>query len=168
MNVYLCRYSLSSLIGDYLRSIIGLTIMVLLLTTIPLSPWIAGPIIIISVLFFVFLMVTLDRHLITVRVDNNAITVRHKKILWPELISLRLDYYTTRRDRSSGWMQLRLKGNHTTIRLDSRLEHFHDIVTYAADAARTNNLTLNRVTTNNLIALGILSAQEGALLYTQT
>ncbi|MBM3572175.1 MAG: hypothetical protein FJX52_07405 [Alphaproteobacteria bacterium] len=74
---------------------------------------------------------------------------------WPLIRDLRLRYYSTRRDRTQGWMQLRLDGPGGALSFDSHLEGFDDLVRRAAAAARTAGLKLSAATLDNLGALGI-------------
>jgi hypothetical protein len=66
---------------------------------------------------------------------------------------LRLDYYSTRRDGEGGWMQLRLGDARRTIRIDSGLEGFAELVGEAARAAARRDLALDAATLANLEAL---------------
>jgi hypothetical protein len=66
-----------------------------------------------------------------------------------------LAYYSTRRDRREGWMQLELRSGWTKVRLDSRIEGFAELVDKSARAATSRGLTFNAATLANLAALGI-------------
>jgi hypothetical protein len=68
---------------------------------------------------------------------------------------MRLAYYSTRRDRRSGWMQLELGAGGARVRLDSRIEGFDQVVRHAAAVAAAHGLALNEATFANLEALGI-------------
>ena len=48
---------------------------------------------------------------------------------------MKLAYYSTRRDRRDGWMQLDLRSGWSSVRLDSRIEGFAELVERAARAA---------------------------------
>ena len=90
-------------------------------------------------------------------------------IRWEDLCSLRLDYYSTRRDpegrtMQGGWMQLKLRGSrHTwrtwrtsaTLRIDSELEGFADLVRAVAFEARRRGVNFDWATRANLHVLGI-------------
>ena len=76
-------------------------------------------------------------------------------ILWSDLDRLRLSYYSTSRDRKSGWMQLELGAGCTRLRLDSRIEGFETLVQRAALAAIARGVQLNDSTAANLEAHGI-------------
>ena len=67
---------------------------------------------------------------------------------------MRLDYYSTRADREEGWMQLRLRDARRTIRLDSDLEGFDELVRAVAEEASRRGLALDAASLSNLKALG--------------
>ena len=74
-----------------------------------------------------------------------------------------LVYYSTRRDRRDGWMQLELRSGWKKVCLDSRIEGFADLVSRSASAAKVRGLTLNAATSANLAALGAsLHTEPGA------
>jgi hypothetical protein len=108
-------------------------------------------------LFLVYFVRTVGRQLIHIKLDETAIRVGGPFgviIRWEELCSLGLDYYSTRRDREGGWMQLRLRDARHTIRLDSDLEGFVDLVRAASAEALRRGLSLDESTRSNLRALG--------------
>ncbi len=78
-----------------------------------------------------------------------------RRIAWAELERLRLAYFSTRRDRKSGWMQLELSGGGGKLSLDSRIAGFGEVVRRAADAAAENHLQVSEATAANLEALGV-------------
>ena len=81
------------------------------------------------------------------------------RISWSELDRMKLAYYSTRRDRKSGWMQLQLRAGRARITLDSRLEGFERLVRQAAVAATARGLALTEPTAANLDALGIRTTE---------
>ena len=75
-------------------------------------------------------------------------------IAWDDLTALKLKFFSTRRDRSHGWMLLVLKDGRRTLKLESTLTGFDEIVERAAEAARDRRLPLSDATTGNLLAMG--------------
>jgi|HigsolmetaAR203D_1030402.scaffolds.fasta_scaffold00246_41 hypothetical protein len=156
MSTY--RYPGESLAMDYARGIAGLV-----LTGAPLAAldphWavsllLAGA----CATFGVFVLRTAQRHLTVFEVGDQGIVARGPlggAIAWPELSDLTLRYYSTRRDRGRGWMQMTLRGSGRKLTLESSLSGFDDIAERAAAAARRNGLTLRETTLSNLVALGI-------------
>jgi len=114
-----------------------------------------------AALFLVYFGRTVCRHLTHIELDEFGIRVRgpavgllSAAIRWEDLRSLRLDYFSTRRDREGGWMQLRLRDAQHTIRIDSELEGFVGLVRVASDEALRRGLSLDESTHDNLRALG--------------
>jgi hypothetical protein len=74
---------------------------------------------------------------------------------WNRLSRMSLAYFSVRRDGREGWMELKLTGDRGTLRIDSRLEGFADVVRRAVSAAGGASLHLDPTTLSNLSALGI-------------
>ena len=80
---------------------------------------------------------------------------------WRRLDRLKLSYFSTKRDRSDGWMQLSVGSTGgRTVKIDSSLDGFHDVVERAAHAAGETGLTLSETTRANLKAMGISVAMD--------
>jgi len=80
---------------------------------------------------------------------------------WSRLDRMKLSYFSTKRDRSGGWMQLTVgSAGSRLVRVDSALEGFYDIVERAAQAAETNGLELSVATRANLRSMGISVAGQ--------
>ena len=74
---------------------------------------------------------------------------------------MKLSYFSTKRDRTDGWMQLTVgSAGGRTVKIDSSLDGFHDVVERAARAAETTGLTLSEATRANLRAMGISVAGQ--------
>jgi len=97
-----------------------------------------------------------------IRVRGPAVGLLGAAIRWEDLRSLRLDYFSTRRDGEGGWMQLRLRDAQHTIRIDSELEGFVGLVRVAALEARRRGADLDHATRANLGVLGIEPAATEA------
>lgn len=78
-----------------------------------------------------------------------------RAVSWRDLRIVKLAYYSTRRDRSGGWLQLTLVDERRRVSVDSRLDGFGRIAAIAAEAARARNLMLDPATRSNFEALGI-------------
>ena len=81
-------------------------------------------------------------------------------IAWDDLTSLKLQFFSTRRDRRNGWMLLVLKDGRRTLKLESTLNGFDEIVDRAAETAKAKKLQLTDATTNNLLAMGAPVAED--------
>lgn len=159
------RYPPRSLVTDYLRSGIGM-----LLTFGPLAvtqplPAITGILAALGTLFLIFGLRTVIRHNTVVTVSDRGVETgwpARAKLRWEALGRLKLSYFSTKRDRAGGWMQLRLKSGRRTMRIDSSIEDFATVVTAAVRAARTAGLTLEPTTLQNLEALGLFGIAASA------
>ena len=115
-----------------------------------------------AALFLVYFGRTVCRQLTHIELDENGIRVRgptvgplSAAIRWEDLRSLRLDYYSTRRDNEGGWMQLRLRDARRTIRIDSELDDFVELVRVAVLEARRRDIDMDEPTRANLETLGL-------------
>jgi hypothetical protein len=151
-------YPASAMVGDYLRAAAGLGPSVIILATVSVDSVAAVVIGGFAAIFGAFAIRTALRHGTGLEVDEaglRAVGLRHAAIPWAELDRMKLAYYSTRRDRKSGWMQLELGAGRTRVSLDSRLDGFDRLVRHAAAAAAARDLELSDATATNLQALGI-------------
>jgi hypothetical protein len=151
-------YPPSALFGDYLRAAAGFfpTIAVLAIEPVGiLSGTMLGGF---AALFAVFGIRTALRHCTSIEVNEAVLQfsgLRQVSIRWNNLDRMKLSYYSTRRDGRSGWMQLKLRAGWSTLRVDSRVEGFSELVSASAKAAEMRGLSLDPATSANLQALGI-------------
>ena len=164
------HYSWRALFPDYAGSAIGLASSFGTLAVVhPAAPvaWSLGAV---GTLFLVYFGRTLCRQLTHIELDEAGIRARGPlgaAIRWEELRSLRLDYYSTRRDPEGrtmhgGWMQLKLRDTQHTICIDSELEGFVELVRAVALEARRRGTVLDEATRANLGVLGIEGAAAQA------
>ena len=152
------HYSWRDLLPDYAGSTIGLAFSLGPLAAVnPVLPvaWVLAAV---AALFLVYFARTVCRQLTHIDLDETGICARGPLgavIRWEDLRSLRLDYYSTRRDREGGWMQLRLRDAGCTIRIDSELGGFIDLVRAAALEARRRGVDIDEATRANLGQLGL-------------
>jgi hypothetical protein len=160
------RYPPRELIGDYVRAGLGFAATGGPLLFVPASPvmmWLLGGL---AALFLAFGARTAFRQVTVVRLDDAGITALGPmgvSIAWNELGRLGLAYYSTRRDRTRGWMQLSVKGSGRSLRVDSTIDGFRDIVAAAAMHAEQRRVELSPATLGNLAALGLQPASAGAV-----
>lgn len=155
------RYPLRALGLDYAGAIAGLACSLGPLGFVELAGPVVAVLSAVAVLFLVYFGRTFCRQLTRIELDEAGIRVRgpavgllSAAIRWENLRSLRLDYYSTRRDREGGWMQLKLRDAGCTIRIDSELDGFAEVVGRAARAAAQRRLALDSSTASNLQMLG--------------
>lgn len=161
------RYPWRALLPDYAGGAIGLAFSCGPLAFVKPAELVAWVLAAVAAIFLVYLGRTVCRQLTHIELDEIGIRVRgpavgllSAAIRWADLCSLRLDYYSTRRDpegrtMQGGWMQLKLRDSRRTIRIDSELEGFAALVRLAARAARQRGTDLDMSTRANLRVLGI-------------
>ena len=155
------RYPAQALLGDYARAGFGLVITLaplLFMDVASVMVWVFGGL---SLLFLTFAARTALRHSTTIELDGDGVAARGplgSSLRWDEVDRVKLRYFSTRKDREKGWMQLAIGSPRKTIRIDSTLDGFHDVV------ERTARLTRERVafdppTLANFKALGVAFAE---------
>lgn len=150
------RYPARSLAAEYARAGIGAALFLAALAWLEPVAAIGGLLAAGAALFLVYFARTVCRQLTRIEQDETGIRAHGPlgaAIRWADLRSLRLDYYSTRRDQEEGWMQLRLRGARGTIRVDSGLDGFSELARLAAARARGCGLELDDTTRANLALL---------------
>ena len=116
-----------------------------------------------AILFAVFTARIVQRALTHYEFGEQGIVARGPMgvaIAWDDLDALKLQFFSTRRDRRHGWMLLVLKSGNRTLKLESTLNGFDQIVDHAAEIAKAKRLVLTDATTNNLLAMGAPVAED--------
>ena len=157
------RYPFSALVWDYARGIAGLVLCFVILITVEWQNQVLWLFVGLTVLFALYTMTTIAKHVARFRVSEEGIECggfRRQAIRWGDLSELALRYYPTSRSRKKGWMTLTLKakgghGGPASVKIESNLPGFTEIATRAAWAAKENKLMVDRVTADNLTALGV-------------
>jgi hypothetical protein len=157
------RYPFSALFWDYARGIAGVVICIVILVTNEWHNQLVWLFVGLTILFAIYTMTTIAKNAARFRVSEEGIECggfRKQSIRWGDLSELALRYYPTSRSRKKGWMTLTLKakggrGNPASLKIESNLPGFTEIATRAAWAAKENKLMVDRVTADNLAALGV-------------
>jgi hypothetical protein len=152
------RYSLQSLLGDYWRSGVGLIVAGGVWLLAPSTPHVVVLCGGLTVLFALFTMRTVARQYSRIEMTEDAITrlgTWHRQLRWSDVDRVKLRYYSTRRNRSGGWMTLKLGGKGAALSVDSNIDGFDQIAARAARAMVENRIGADDVTLANLAALGL-------------
>jgi len=152
------RYPAGAIAADYMRGLAGILLTGGPLWLMGLSGPLAWALAACMALFLVYFARAVVRHLTRIELSETGITARGPfggAVPWGELRSMKLNYYTTRSDRSGGWMQLDLGTGERSISVDSRLEGFADVAAAAAHQAQRRGYKLDGNTLLNLRALGV-------------
>jgi hypothetical protein len=157
------RYPAASLRADYLRAGLGALLsggLALLARGEPLAVAIFGGC---ALLFLAFALRTWRRQRAVVELGDEGISTsggRCVTLPWRQLTAVKLRYYATKRDRTGGWMQLNLAAGPRRLTIESSIEGFAELVRRVAREAEANGLTLDPVTSSNLLALGPAAAER--------
>jgi hypothetical protein len=160
MTVY--RYQVERLIGDYLRGACGLAgsiiAWVFLPSVVQVHILIGG----LTLLFLLFTIRTAWRQAVRIEASDETLVLtsprsiffKQEPVAWRDLVSVKLRYYSTRRNRKNGWFTMHLAGPTARIVFDSDLDGFEDMARRAALAVRANGIAIDDTTRANLAALG--------------
>lgn len=159
-------YPSKVLLADYLRSASGVFLPVALMIFTELLPLVFYAMAAVAILFAVYGLRTAWRQGTVLTVDGDGVRqegplggLLDREIRWSEMRDIRLRYFSTRRDRRGGWMQLILRGGEIgsrgAIHMDSNLPGFDDVVRQAHAAARERGLAIDPTTASNLSSLGL-------------
>jgi hypothetical protein len=154
-------YPIEALAPDLLRGAAGLVLTLVPLVLLPLHWAVAAILAAGALLFAAFTLRTAQRRLTTLVSGEEGIAGAGPlvpSVAWRDLADLKLSYYSTRRDRNRGWMQLTLRGGGRRLAVESTITGFDGLVEQAAAAAAANGLVLSATTMNNLASLGIGNA----------
>jgi hypothetical protein len=157
------RYPFSALFWDYARGISGSVLCFVIAVTTEWHNQLVWLFVGLTILFAIYTMTTIAKNVARFRVSEEGIECggfRKQSIRWGDLSELGLRYYPTSRSRKKGWMTLTLKakassGDPASLKIESNLPGFTEIATRAAWAAKENKLMVDRVTADNLAALGV-------------
>ena len=155
------RYPPSAMVPDYLVSGGGLVLSLppLVMFDLPVvTVWILG---LLSLGFAVHGLGVVRRQRTRVATDDDGLwfSPPRRRIDWNEITRFGLSYFSTRRDGARGWMELKVASPATTLRVDSRLERFDELVGRAWHAASRCGVEADPTTRANLEALGMGSAK---------
>ena len=152
------RHTFKSLTSDYTRSFGGVLVMVLPLSSVETTGTVAWALAAGALLFAVYGFNTILRHLGAVECNDTGISVSglfRRSVAWTEVTDVQVRYFSTRRDGRKGWMQLVFKSPTASIRIESTLTGFTDIVGAAVNAANTKGIDLSSTTLGNAEVLGV-------------
>ena len=150
------RYRGRALAVDYVQAAAGVGAtggIAAFANALPIWTYVFGGL---ALMFLAYGVRTALRQLTVVECSETGLAAegpRPISIAWKDVRDVRLRYFSTRRDRSGGWLQLTVAGPRGAIRLDSGLEDFATVARRAIGEARRNGLPLGPDTTVNAQAL---------------
>jgi hypothetical protein len=158
------RYPRQTLWADYGRAVAGVVLCGAPLLLLDVNRWLGAVLLLGFVLFALFLGRTALRHRTRYLLGPDTLCADGPAgalVEWSRLDRFKLSYFSTKRDRSGGWMQLSIGSiGGGSVKVDSSLDGFHDVVERAAQAAEAIGLPLSDATRVNLKAMGIIVADR--------
>jgi hypothetical protein len=145
-------------LADFARAGAGLLLCAIPLALADTIPAVTAVLAILSAVFALYALRVANRQMTRLEADDDGARARGPRtraVRWRHLRRVRLAYYSTRRDRTGGWLQLTIAGQTETLRIDSRIADFHSLARRAAVAARHNGLKLDPTTLYNFHSLGL-------------
>jgi membrane protein YdbS with pleckstrin-like domain len=156
------RWKPTALNGDLVRGVVAVALTLFFLVLVPVFTVAFYVLLALAVLFGFYLAGTVSRWRSVVETDEDGMRVSggllgRRSIKWEEVRRFELRHFPLSRDRTQGWMELKLTSPTTTIIIDDRLERFSDVLARAWTAARLADVGISDATQANLIAAGIVA-----------
>ncbi|MEM7406767.1 MAG: hypothetical protein AAF458_15830 [Pseudomonadota bacterium] len=150
------HYPLTGVIADAAAALAGGAFCALLTFSVEpgsFSFYVAGPL---AAIFLGYGGLTLLRARMRIVICDAGVRCEPggRSIRWDTLSGLELAYFSTRRDREDGWLQLTMVADDGgRLRVDSRITNFELLVAHAARAAEARAIPLDPATIHNLSAV---------------
>ncbi len=159
------RYQRGAIAADYARGGLGLAVTGLPLVATPLATTITVIFGGLATLFGVYVVRTWLRASQAIELDGDGIRRTGPmaiEIPWDGLDAMEVRYFSTRRDRTGGWMELKVAGAGRKLAVESSIDDFEAVVRHCMLVAGRNELALSETTQDNLRALGLLGPLPAA------
>ena len=156
------RYPWRSLLPDYARAVVGVASTATPSMLMDLPALVTAVLAFLAMIFALFGAQAVLRHSARILISERDIRAlpMGTRLAWDNLSRLSLAYFSVRRDGRNGWMEVKLTSGRRTLRIDSRLDGFTEVVRQAAAAASGACLRLDTLTLSNLATLGISVGAE--------
>jgi hypothetical protein len=156
------RWPTPALTGDLVRGVLATGVAFLFVLVTPVGSILFWTVCGLTILFALYLMSTISRLTSVVEVNDEGIRLTGgllgaRAIAWRELTAFQLRHFPLSRDKTKGWMDLKLKGGGRTVTLDDRLDRFNEVLARAWTAARARDVGISDTTHHNLIAAGLIA-----------
>ncbi len=161
-NLTIYRYPLKNLAGDYLRAAFGVGLLITPFFYSFGAHWMIT--LILGALLFLFGsfgVVTGIRQYSQVLADEHGLRQQGPRpvaLPWNEISEVDLRYFSTRREKSNGWFQVKVKGKDGQIKADSNLDDFDGLLSFLATAVTRHDLPLSPIARENFQAAGFAVA----------
>ena len=151
------RYPPSAMVRDCMTSGAGLALSLPPMVVFDLPAPVLGIFGLMGLCFAAYGLGVVRRQRLRVEADEGGLSFSppHRRIAWNEIDRFRLAWFSTRRDGARGWMELKVEGRAATLRVDSRLDGFRELVGHVRRAAARQGVEPDPTTRANLDALGM-------------
>lgn len=152
------RYPARAMVPDHVRTVLGVACTAAPLILMDLPGLVQAVLAFLAMIFALFGTQAVLRQSTRILLSERDIraTPMGTQLAWDSLTRLTLAYFSVRRDGRSGWMELKMQSGRRTLRIDSRLDGFTEVVRQATAAASRACLHLDATTLSNLANLGIV------------
>lgn len=75
-------------------------------------------------------------------------------VRWDQITAVKLRYYSTKKDRSDGWMQLTIRAGRSRHSIESQLAGFDAFAARVAELVVERGLPVDAATKENFLSLG--------------
>ena len=149
------RYRSGALWIEALKALAGSFVCLGVAASLPLDWFPGGLMLVLGIIFLGYggLTVYRTRMRIVATTEGLLELPSGRSLPWREILRLQLVYYSTRRDREDGWMELTLRANNAAWRVDSRLDGFQEFVRVVLRHTAENEIEMDSTTAHNLKAL---------------
>lgn len=154
------RYPPDALKADGLRAIFGLAVMLGLLglAGVKAHPLVALPLLAGASLFAWLGLRTLWRQRAHYGLSDEGLRLQDGfftiLVPWDRITGVKLRYYSTKKDKSGGWMQLTLRVGRRGYSIESQLTGFDAIAARVATMVVERGLPVDATTKENFLSLG--------------
>lgn len=147
--------------GDLVRGGIATCVAGLVLLVTPVASIAFLGALGLTILFALYLMSSVSRLTSVIEVNDEGLRMSGgvfgtRTLKWAELKRFELRHFPLSRDRTRGWMDLKLSSGRAAVAIDDRLERFEELLARAWEAARVAEVGISDATHHNLIAAGLL------------
>ena len=151
-----CRYPTSYFTKSYLRIALGMVALAAIGLSAPDRAWLSIGLVVLLAGIAIFAIQTIVRQRTVLRMGSAGLHIvgpRSFDMEWSDLKKVDLAYFSTRRDGSNGWMQLKIVGESRTLRIDSDLIGFDTVVIETLRQADLLGLDVSPATRHNAAVL---------------
>ena len=158
------KYNKKGLVFDMMRATLGLIIVLPALFLNQGNIYINIVLGSLSLLFFSFAIYICIRAQIRFILHSDHLQVRNgllqieKAVFFRDINKVALHYYSTRKDKKNGWLQLNIRYKNKKLRIDSQINDFSDLVETIIEKMPDDQkaqLELDDTTIDNLQSMGI-------------